>query len=235
MAKKQLFKRFDIELEFTNGIAGGRPATAALAQAHILKFSEGVSNALKLSEKVEGVVTEEAMQEYMMNNKSVFPVDEGGIYIRGFQFNAMLKDAAQRLKETRKTQGLGKTIRDGGLHFPYKIYLGVEPNMAEEAVKPDAAPSGSIKLFQTADIVNLKVPCAVMDNGDLPVKLFNELWEVAQGMGLGSQRHLGYGQFIVNSVESNKGWASIAPLLRRTGYDASGEPMPEVALDVAAD
>ena len=85
-----LFRQYDIDIEFVNGIAGGTPLNPDLMKQHIRLFSEGVSNPLKYAMKVEGAVTEEAMEEHLKRASSGFPADEKGIFIRGFQINAML-------------------------------------------------------------------------------------------------------------------------------------------------
>lgn len=225
-----LYRRYRVNLEFLNGVAGGTPLVAGLISQHMRLFAEGVSNPLKYAKKVEGEVTEEAMQEYLSRCSSGFPADEKGIYLRGFNLNAMLKDAAQRTKATLKTKGLGNTIRDGGLLFPDKIYLGVFPVIVERPVKPDNGPS-NIKVFQVAEGVTLSIPCAVLENGDLPDILFRQLWIVAQGIGLGSNRHLGYGQFKVLSIKQEEDW-DVTKLLE-SGADMVS-PVPVEVLPTAS-
>jgi len=167
------------------------------------------------------------MQKYMLSCSSGFLVDDKGIYIRGYQFNAMLKDAAQRMKATMKIKGLGNTIRDGGLLFPTKVYLGVEPTIIERPVKPDNGPS-NIKIFQVADGVKLSVPCAVLENGDLTDSLFRQMWVVAQGIGLGANRHLGYGLFEVE-VEEVGDW-NITQLFTNGHKSSETSPVPKEVL-----
>ena len=211
---QDLFKRYEVSIEFVHGIAGGTPLNPDLIKQHMKLFSEGVSNPLKYAMKVEGAVTEEAMEEHLKRASSGFPADAKGIFIRGFQINAMFKDAAQRMKATMKRKGLGNTIRDGGLHFPHKIYLGTEAIFVERPVKPDNGPA-NIKVFQVAEAVKLTFPCAVLNNEDLDDELFRDIWEVAQGVGLGSNRHLGYGLFRILSLEkvtNDKTW-KVADLL----------------------
>lgn len=220
-----LYRRYQIDMEFLNGIAGGTPASQGLVVEHIAKFSEGVSNALKLSKKAEGEVSEEAMAKYIQSCSSVFLLDGGGIYLRGFQFNAMLKDAAQRMKATVAKKGLGNTIRDGGLLFPDKVYLGVAPTYVEKPVKPDNAPA-NIKIFQVAEGVKLSVPCAILENGDLPDLLFRQMWIVAQGHGLGANRHLGYGRFKVNNIIAGGDW-DITDLWKGGEGPVETTPVPE--------
>lgn len=220
-----LYRRYTIGLQFSNGIAGGTPVNKGLVADHIARFSAGVTNALKLSKKNEGEVSEEAMQKYMTSCSSVFPLDADGIYLRGFQLNAMLKDAAQRMKATLRRQGLGNTIRDGGLLFPDRIYLGVEPSIVERPVKPDNGPA-NIKIFQVAEGVKLDIPCAILDNGDLPDELFRQMWIVAQGMGLGANRHLGYGRFRVVDIKQEGDW-DITDLWANGKKPKETSPVPE--------
>lgn len=197
-----LYRRYSIDLHI-DSIAGGTPLNKGLVAGHIAKFSEGVSNDLKLSKKNVGEVTEEAMQKYMLAVSSGFLLDEQkGIYIRGYQFNALVKDAAQRMKATLKQKGLGNTIRDGGLLFPDRIYLGVEPRIVERPVKPDNGPA-NISIFQVAEDIDLTLPCALLDNGDMSDELFRQILMVAQGVGIGAHRHLGYGRFEVRDIRDN--------------------------------
>lgn len=217
-----LYRRYQIDLSFLTPIAAGLPLNKGLVAAHIGRFSNRVSNDLKLSMKNDGEVSEEAMEKYMASCSSVFPIDDEGIYIRGYQINAMLKDAAQRMKATLKTKGLGNTIRDGGLLFPDKIYLGVDPTIIERGVKPDNGPA-NIKIFQVAEGVKLSVPCALLENGDLPDELYRQMWVVAQGNGLGANRHLGYGKFEVTGIVETGDW-NIADLFRN-GHANGSEPV----------
>lgn len=218
-----LYRRYTVSLHI-DSIAGGTPLNKGLVAGHIAKFSEGVSNDLKLSKKQSGEVTEEAMQKYMLAVSSGFLLDElQGIYIRGYQFNAMYKDAAQRMKATMKQKGLGNTIRDGGLQFPDRIYLGVPPSIVERPVKPDNG-SANVSIFQTASDIDLQLPCAVLDNGDLPDELFKQVWVVAQGIGIGAHRHLGYGRFEVLGIEDNDS-LKITDLFMKRPY-GNASPVP---------
>jgi len=212
--------------------------TPGRAAAYAQRFSLGVSNDLKAGKKNMGEVTEEAIEKYLLSASSGFDMDDKGIYIRGFQCNAMLKDTAQRMKATMKIKGLGNTIRDGGLLFPDKIYLNVEPRMVEKPVKPDNGPA-NIKIFQVANNVRLTLPCAVLENGDLSDQLFRQLWVVSQGLGLGANRHLGYGRFTVQDIKQEGDW-NIADLFRQGGpatLAADSAPVPESvnAVPMAAD
>ena len=220
-----LYRRYQVSLNIEPpGLAAGVPADKGLIASHIAKFSAEVTNALKLGKKQEGEVSEEAMNKYMMSCSSVFLVDEKGIFIRGTQFNAMLKDAAQRMKATLKIRGLGNTIRDGGLLFPSKVYLGVEPTIVERAVKPDNGPA-NIKIFQVAEGVKLSVPCAVLENGDLSDALFRQMWVVAQGIGIGANRHLQYGRFEMD-VEETGDW-NITQLFTNGHKSSETGPVPK--------
>jgi hypothetical protein len=219
-----LYRRYMVTLDIMSpGIAGGVPLDKGLIASHIEKFSQGVTNALQVSKKQEGEVSEEAINKYMLSVSSGFLVDDKGIYIRGMQFNAMIKDAAQRMKATVKTKGLGNTIRDGGLLFPAKVYLGVEPTVTERPVKPDNAPA-NLKIFQVAENVKISVPCAVLENGDLPDSLFRQIWIVAQGIGLGANRHLGYGRFEVG-IEEEGDW-NITQLFTNGHKSSETSPVP---------
>ena len=201
-----LYRRYVVSIEMVNGLAGGTPLNQGMIAEHVKLFSQGVSNPLKYAKEVEGEVTEEAIEAYLKRCSSGFPADEGGAYIRGFQFNAMLKDAAQRMKLTMQKKGMGNTIRDGGLVFPHKLYLNSESlAVVERPVKPDNGPA-NIKIFQVAENVKMDVPCAVLENGDLTDKNFRQMWIVAQSIGLGANRHLGYGQFIVKDIVTEPVW-----------------------------
>ena len=204
--KEYLYRLYSVKVEFLNGIAGGTPLNKGLISEHMRLFAQGVSNPLKYAKEVEGEVTEEAMEAYLARCSSGFPVDKDGIYLRGFQLNAMLKDAAQRMKATLTRKGLSNTIRDGGVLFPDRIYLGTTPLIIERPVKPDNGPS-NIKVFQVAEGVTIDLPCAVLENEDLPDKLWRQMWIVAQGIGLGANRHLGYGRF--TAIIEEKGNANV--------------------------
>lgn len=227
-----LYRRYTISLHI-DSIAGGTPLNKGLVAQHIQKFAAGVSNDLKLSKKNNGEVTVEAMERYMLSVSSGFLVDTNGIYIRGYQFNALLKDAAQRMKATLKQKGLGNTIRDGGLLFPDRIYLGVTPSIVERPVKPDNGPA-NVSIFQTAQAIDLKLPCAVLDNGDLPDGLFKQIWMVAQGVGIGAHRHLGYGRFEVEDITDNEALKVTDLFMKRASNGASPVEASLVATPASA-
>lgn len=223
-----LYNRYNVRIEFLNGLAGGTPLNSDLVRQHMRLFAEGVSNPLKYAKKVEGEVTEEAMQSHLERCSSGFPADENGAYIRGFQFNAMLKDAAQRTKDSMKRKGLGNTIRDGGLLFPDKIYLGATPIIIEKPVKPDNASNATIKIFQVVEGVKLSVPCALLNNGDIDDELWQRLWVVAQGIGLGANRHLGYGRFRLVELAKTEDF-EITDLFNASGkVGKNASPVPEI-------
>lgn len=223
---KYLYRRYTVGLEFISGIAGGQPMTPGRATAYAQRFSLGVSNDLKAGKKNMGEVTEEAIAKYLLSASSGFDMDDTGIFIRGFQVNAMLKDTAQRMKATMKIKGLSNTIRDGGLLFPDKIHLNVDPHIVERPVKPDNAPA-NIKIFQVANGVKLVLPCAVLENGDLSDLLFRQMWVVAQGLGLGANRHLGYGRFLLQDIKQEGDW-NIAELFQNgaTVLGNNATPVP---------
>ncbi|MCH7945881.1 MAG: hypothetical protein IIC73_07720 [Armatimonadetes bacterium] len=57
MPDRDLFRTYDVSIEFINGIAGGTPLNPDLIRQHIRLFSEGVSNPLKYAKEVEGEVS----------------------------------------------------------------------------------------------------------------------------------------------------------------------------------
>lgn len=209
-----LYRTYNVTIKFHNGIAAGTAPNQGLLTTHARLFSEGVSNDLKYAKKVEGEVTEEAIEEFIKRCSSIFRADEHGIYIADFQIKAMLKDAAQRTKDTLKIKSLSKTLRDGGVIFPKKIYLGVAPSVEERPVKPESGPA-NIKIFQVAEGVTLKIPCAVLQNGDVTDDLFKKLWFVAQDVGLGANRHLGFGEFELVAFEAIGDWNPVNGSLAR--------------------
>lgn len=222
-----MYNRYVVKLDFITPIASGVPATQGLATRHAKLYSASVTNDMKASKKDAGEVSEEAVRQYLLSCSSVFYLDDDkGVYIRGYQFNAMLKDAAQRSKVTLKIRGLNNTIRDGGLIFPDRIYLNVPPQTVERPSIPEGK-SANIKIFQTAEVPCLEIPCAALDNGDLTDSLFKQLWIIAQGIGIGSNRHLGYGRFEVTEITDAVGW-KITDLFREDGF-LQGEvsPVPE--------
>lgn len=206
---EHMYDRYNVTIRFKDlGIAGGTPVDKGIANSHAAKYSAEVTNALQLAKENEGEVSEEAINKYLDQVTSVFPLDQKhGIFIRGFQIKAMLKDGGQRLKETRKLSGLGNTIRDGGVVLPQRIYLETSPQFSERPVKPDFAPA-NIKKFQVApenpdESLILRIPVAVIQNGDLPAAKFTRIWMACQEIGLGANRHLGYGMFTLMSIEKD--------------------------------
>ena len=222
-----LYQRYVVKLKFITPIASGVPATQGLATRHAKLYSASVTNDMKASKKDVGEVSEEAVRQYLLSCSSVFYLDDDkGVYIRGYQLNAMLKDAAQRSKVTLKIRGLNNTIRDGGLLFPDRIYLNVPPQTVERPSIPEGK-SANIKIFQTAEVPSLEIPCAVLDNGDLSDALFKQLWVIAQGIGIGSNRHLGYGRFETTDICEGEGWKISDLFLEDGPLQGAASPVPE--------
>ena len=202
---EHLYQCYMVSMEFLDGVAGGRSPIKNLIERHVERFKQQVTNDMKIALNVEGEVTEEAIQSYLETCTSLFPVDEKGIYLAGHQFQAMLKDSAQRTKMSTQIKSLNNTIRDGGVLFPQRVYLNAVPTTVQRHSNPDGGKS-NIKNFQIAEQVKLSVPCAILQNGDLPLSRFHQLWIVGEGIGMGANRHLGYGQFRLIDIQPTGGW-----------------------------
>ncbi|KKL16232.1 hypothetical protein LCGC14_2497660 [marine sediment metagenome] len=193
-----LWTTYKVSIAFRNGIAGSIPLDENIARRYIDLYGEGVSNMLKLGKKREGELSEEHIDAYLRAATTVFRIDEQGPYIRDFQVRAMLRDASKMLNEVGARAGLlAFTIANGGVAMPERMHFKEEPRRAERPVAPEhkGRRKATLAVFQVIDGATLTFPVQVVKNEAISFDLFKRMWRVAQEIGLGGFRHLGYGKF----------------------------------------
>lgn len=197
--KNGVYKTYHCRLEFRNGLAGGQPLSRTLVEDYACKYAARVSNALAQSRKDEGEVTPEAIDKFIEGITSIFPYDDDGAYISGYQVTAMLRDALKvsKLGMGKKATFLKFMIQNGGVKVPPKIRLGCEPEMRSRPVSPEVrgVRLSSIAKFEVASEAKVEFDLGVIQNDQLCKAELRQLLKVGGEVGLGSFRHLGWGKF----------------------------------------
>lgn len=204
-----LYKTYELEIAFRNGVAGSMPLEPHLIDAHIDNYSHDVSNALKAGKKKEGVVSEEAIAAYKRGATSVFRIDDDGQpYLRDFQVTAMMLAASRIMGQWGSKGGLlQQTIQDGGVVLDERISLAGEFTLTERPIAPRSGRGGrqaSIAVFEVVHGGRASFSMSIIDNKALEESLLKDIWNVAQNTGLGGFRHLGYGKFDIVKLEPVK-------------------------------
>ncbi len=200
-----MYTQYQVSLKFRNGVAGSIPLDQNLVRRYIDLYGEGVSNMLKVGKAREGVVTEEAMDAFIKAATTVFRIDGEGPYLANFQINAMLRDAAKMANIRGSSTGLlAFSIMNGGIVAPERIHLGKEPHLTERPIAPidRGVRRASLAVFQIVENAEIQFPLRVIENNELPQERLSLMWEIAQEIGLGGFRHLGYGKFDLVSLTS---------------------------------
>lgn len=198
-----MYTTYSVSLKFRNGVAGSVPLDSNLVRRYIDLYGEGVSNMLKVGKAREGVVSEEAMDAFIKAATTVFRVDGQGPYLAGFQVNAMLRDSAKMAGIRGASTGLlGFSIMNGGVVPPDRIHLGKEPHLTERPIAPidRGVRRASLAVFQIVEGAEVVFELKVIDNNEFPRERLDLIWSVAQEVGLGGFRHLGYGKFDLVSM-----------------------------------
>ena len=202
---------YDIELTFNGqGIAGTRQMSPSVRRDYIEHVRSGTSNFLHQALKEAGVVTEEAMEKYIESTSAGFNLDETGFYILPVpMIISLLLNAATRTKLTVIRKGAKSTLIVTSHVLPRKLYLtngSLEPAKLEEheSFIPPQAGSGKpiVKSFMVlTNVAPLKFNLHSLNNGDITPEEMKKLWVVAQEIGLGGARRLGYGRFELSRCE----------------------------------
>lgn len=204
---------YDISITFLEqGIAGTRQMSGSVRHDYMEHVKSETSNFLKQALKEAGVVTEDAMEKYLESTAVVLPLDEVGFYIEPVPMViSLLLNAATRTKLTVVRKGAKSTLVQTSYVLPRKLYLTngrldlspVKLLERESFIPPQGGFGKSIvKSFQVlTGIAPIEFKLYSLNNGDITSEEMKRLWVVAQEIGLGGSRRLGYGKFKLNKCE----------------------------------
>ena len=231
-----LWQHFDVEIRLRNRIYGGIPKNPNILEPFI-RASTGLADSI-LSDVVERTKKETGMDklsESDMDKLSEFAWTgfKGGngtgeqLYIEGRQIKAMLKEAANVLREIMRITAFKSKIAERVFLHEEKIYLGTEnPDGYDEGPIHAMTPQGPISAIKRVDyvikpVLTFTLRCLLapikQDAGERDEKgkvikrnLYPEdylplLFEYAQENGLGADRSQEKGKFdatVTNAVKS---------------------------------
>lgn len=202
--KSEVYKhRFEGTLLARN-IAGGVPADPNVIQKWIeskFKDNDQIIRELVAQAMVDTEVgadeAAEKVAEGMKLNR--FRRDEQGLFIRGYQLKACLKEAASirwakdRWGETRK--GTRSFMPEHLFIEPDKLHLGVaEPTAINQRFVVTWRGTG----IQYEELVEeAKISFTLLTDWNFTDEQWGHLWVTAEKMGIGATRSQGYGEFQV--------------------------------------
>lgn len=197
-----MYQPWAINLRFRNGICGGMTVSKGTARRYAELLASGASNQLKKALTEQGVISPEDISAWLEQNTQVFPMDESGPYLFGYQISSCLYQAGCRGNISGvKTGNPGGALRGAGhvlpdmLHFAgdYSVDIQEHPVHIKDS---RGAQRSALPMFQVAHGVELEFTSKILRQpAHLTEDIYRRLWHLAQEEGLGSRRELGHGKF----------------------------------------
>ena len=207
MNDKHLYNYATVKLQFRDRVYGGIPKTRELIDNYVSgKFGVAQGDlAEKLKEEVD-------LLEETEKVTTGFKSKDGKPYISDYQVKALLKQAANRLKITKKKRGSKQDITDGLFMSP-EIFLSDGNNEIKTPLPTEdfcghvSTPQGKRSILKASEYVEkatvefqLKlIKTSVMSHQDVV-----DCFLLGQEIGLGSNRSFEKGKFDVVSFEWEK-------------------------------
>lgn len=208
---KGLYQAYDVEIEMCDKLLGGKPKTEEL-----------IKNWLETRGRVDTLKKEVAEIDAVEEEKKAwtgFKKDERGLYIDSYQIKGVVKEVIKVLKLAQKNRGLGTLVKSGFFVYPAHIHLKnwdkskSHPDLIkqkvdghiEEAIQV-GGPQGYRSIIKRHDYVKnalLNFEIKFFNTGMLSEKILRLIFEAAQEVGLGTNRHEGgeFGRFKVLKLE----------------------------------
>lgn len=197
-----MYQTWDIALQFRNGICGGMTVSKGTARRYAELLASGASNALKKALKDQGVISPEDIGAWLEQNTQIFPMDDGGPFLWGYQLSSCLYQAGCRGNISGvKTGNPGAALRGAGHVLPVNVHFAGDytVDIQEHPVHikdSRGAQKSALPMFQVAHGVELEFEAKILRQpAHLTVDVYRRLWYLAQEEGLGSRRELGHGKF----------------------------------------
>lgn len=195
--EKNLYKKYKVGIKVKDRLLGGKPKTEELIKGWL--ESRGRQDTV-----------EEEMEEIDMAKEEEkawtgFKRDEKGLYLDSYQIKGMIKEVVKVLRLARKKRGLRTLIQSGLFIYPARIHLGKsEPDGYIEETSQVMSARGPRSIIKRHDYVKepeFSFQVWFFDTRIMTEDMFNTIFEAAQRVGLGTNRHEGYGQFEVTELE----------------------------------
>ncbi len=198
-------------------IAGGVPGNPDMINAWIDAKNKEKTDEEKQKLK-DASITElpDLTEEKAQKNFVTFKRDEEGLYIEGRQIKAMLKEAANIIKDkvggvdrkggdTKGITAFKSKVADRVFVAEKKIHLGrTKPDRTEERPIHVMTPQGqrtSIKRIDIVDDATMEFTVRRFVCKEVPEKALYAVFAYAQNIGIGADRSQGMGVFKILSVE----------------------------------
>lgn len=205
-----MWKRYEVELNFTTPFAGSVPKHPKDIEAMLLarepsdaavkrRMEEGeeITSIPELAEKVEKEVgaTEEVERGY-----ATFKKDDKGLYFEARCVRSHIKDCANILGQgTLEIKALKAKVANRVYVEPERIYLGrKEPDGSENRVvhaMTRKGPRSSLKTIDFVDNAKIKFTLKVLEDGVIDRDILEAIFDYGGTHGMGQERSQGWGQY----------------------------------------
>lgn len=198
-----VWTEYEIEGKFVDEVRGGLPADPKLVEVFLAGKgldAENMEDAQRILDVAQKRMTMGGVEESMMN---IFPQDDEGLFLRGYQIHGALKEAMSIQKSiTSWRQKLARGVRV----IPDRIYLTRNGEKVNEVDGVDTSvvhsehmgrPVSSLRKVELLRKVEFSCKILVANEKGKPIisedKLRN-LLEHIEYSGIGAQRSMGYGR-----------------------------------------
>lgn len=195
----ELYKKFDVELQFRGRLFGVQPKTEKLIEQYAEAKGLTPEAIERMKSEVDLVDEAEIQEELVAKTWVGFFKDEKGLYKKNYQVRGMIKEAAKVLKLTTKVKGLTNLLQHGFFVKPERIHLGhEEPDGYDDKAGRVTGRMGPRSILTRADYVEkakIVFKIWVLDTGVLSDENLKSILEHCQEMGFGGRRSYEEGKF----------------------------------------
>jgi len=196
-----MWKKYDVELQFTTQFASSTPKNPKDIEAMLLARapSKPPEDPIPLPELAEQVAEEVEAGEEVERGYATFKRDEKGLYYEARCVRAHIKDCANVLQSLLGIKALKSKVANRVYIEPAKIYLDKsEPDGSETRIVHAMTMKGPRSSLKTIDFVDkpvLKFTLKVMDDGVIDEKILKAIFEYGSEHGMGQERSQDWGKY----------------------------------------
>lgn len=198
----KLYQKYIVKIKLGNKLYGGKPKNKEL----IKNWLKARGRANTLNKEIEEIdLIEEEKKAW-----TGFKIDDRGVYIDSYQIKGLIKEVCKVLRLYVKNKGLKTLIESGFFVYPAKIYLMRDGDIIKQVDGYDEdtavvnGMAGKRSILKRADYVlepEIIFEIHYFNTGILTEKILYLILEAGEKVGLGTNRHLGAGQFDIIEIK----------------------------------
>jgi len=206
-----MFNTVNVEIYFTEMLCGSVPLSKEIIPDWLksrmpTNKPENSRTIEELASEVEGTI-QEAEEKVTLG----FQQDEKGLFIRGGNIKAHLKDCANQIKDIVKIKNLRSKIANKVFVSEYRVYLKDEQgNFIQKSsgdfeqpvhVITPLGPRNALKKIQYINSPKMKFSLQILEDKEIDIELIKKIFIYGSIHGFGGERGMGEGRYSVAAFE----------------------------------